>query len=236
MLWSLIYRKLKGKRGNTMITLYEATRLTHLISRKNNYKLLKGKDYTYDGEQICISNYHYEYKHDDLKIDILPRLIKKNSLYQKFEVYLQLYITQNLGLGVNETLDKALDIKTKDLEWLGNEVSCGVGMQRIDIMLKQEDNNNVYIRLIELKDEAPCENILKQISWYLEWLSDYVLPNYSHKKIKVIPTIIAKGPLKPHLLPKYQQYNPNLNNANICPLEYIGFSVNNNSLDFTKYL
>ena len=29
MLWSLIYRKLKGNRGNTMITLYEAERLAN---------------------------------------------------------------------------------------------------------------------------------------------------------------------------------------------------------------
>ena len=36
MLWSLIYRKLKGNRGNTMITIYEAERLTQLIRNKNN--------------------------------------------------------------------------------------------------------------------------------------------------------------------------------------------------------
>ena len=35
MLWSLIYRKLKGNRGNTMITLYESERLISLIRNKN---------------------------------------------------------------------------------------------------------------------------------------------------------------------------------------------------------
>ena len=35
MLWSLIYRKLKGNRGNTMITIYEAERLCQLIRDKN---------------------------------------------------------------------------------------------------------------------------------------------------------------------------------------------------------
>ncbi|WP_261798294.1 hypothetical protein [Campylobacter volucris] len=34
MLWSLIYRKLKGNRGNTMITLYEGDRLINLIRKK----------------------------------------------------------------------------------------------------------------------------------------------------------------------------------------------------------
>lgn len=34
MLWSLIYRKLKGNRGNTMITMYESDRLINLIRKK----------------------------------------------------------------------------------------------------------------------------------------------------------------------------------------------------------
>ena len=33
MLWSLIYRKLKGMRGNTMITLYEKDRLIQMIRK-----------------------------------------------------------------------------------------------------------------------------------------------------------------------------------------------------------
>ena len=35
ILWSLIYRKLKGNRGNTMITIYESERLIKLIRDKN---------------------------------------------------------------------------------------------------------------------------------------------------------------------------------------------------------
>jgi hypothetical protein len=35
MLWSLIYRKLKGNRGNTMITAYESERLCQLFRDKN---------------------------------------------------------------------------------------------------------------------------------------------------------------------------------------------------------
>lgn len=38
MLWSLIYRKLKSNRGNTMITHYEAERLLQLIRNKNERK------------------------------------------------------------------------------------------------------------------------------------------------------------------------------------------------------
>lgn len=231
MLWSLIYRKLKGKRGNTMITLYEATRLTHLISRKNNYKFLKGKDYTYDGEQICISNYHYEYKHDDLKIDILPRLIKKNSLYQKFEVYLQLYITQNLGLGVNETLDKALDIKTKDLEWLGNEVSCGVGMQKIDVMFSKKIDENEHLLVpIELKAVATEEYNVTQIKRYIEWIEQYYIPNTASI---IQPVLICKKAslLDEQIFENFRNFNSEKHGL---PLKLIEYEITQNDIIFSE--
>lgn len=231
MLWSLIYRKLKGKRGNTMITLYEATRLTHLISRKNNYKFLKGKDYTYDGEQICISNYHYEYKHDDLKIDILPRLIKKNSLYQKFEVYLQLYITQNLGLGVNETLDKALDIKTKDLEWLGNEVSCGVGMQKIDVMFSKKIDENEHLLVpIELKAVATEEYNVTQIKRYIEWIEQYYIPNTASI---IQPVLICKKAslLDEQIFENFRNFNSEKHGL---PLKFIEYEITQNDIIFSE--
>ena len=233
--WSLIYRKLKGNRGCTMIMDYEYNDLLSKLKAKNNHSPIDANNFTFnkDLREITSSSQINTYQGRQLSLEIKNRLLYKYNNRNAFETHLQAFICQNFDKAI---LSNLLIMQPETDCWIGNEVSCGVGMQRIDIMLKQEDNDNVYIRLIELKDEAPCENILKQISWYLEWLSDYVLPNYSHKKIKVIPTIIAKGPLKPHLLPKYQQYNPNLNNANICPLEYIGFSVNNNSLDFTKYL
>ena len=50
MLWSLIYRKLKGNRGNTMITIYEAERLCQLIRDKNNRQELN----------IGNINYHFD--------------------------------------------------------------------------------------------------------------------------------------------------------------------------------
>ena len=50
MCWSMIYRKLKGKRGCTMITDYEAYRLVNLIKKANNGRELKSKCFTYDNE------------------------------------------------------------------------------------------------------------------------------------------------------------------------------------------
>ena len=48
MLWSLIYRKLKGNRGNTMITIYESERLFKLLRDKNNRKKLTEQNFTFD--------------------------------------------------------------------------------------------------------------------------------------------------------------------------------------------
>jgi hypothetical protein len=104
----------------------------------------------------------------------------KNLKNNAFETHLQAYITKNFD---NKNLSSLL-LSLRDSDcWIGNEVSCGVGMQRIDIMLKQENDTDIYIRLIELKDEAPhCGIIQHQLPWYLEWLSYYVLPNYNEKK------------------------------------------------------
>ena len=140
MLWSLIYRKLKGNRGNTMITVYESERLVDLLRKKNKFKSYSKttKDFSYDcntNSIIAIKN-HFQYTGRQTPINILPRLINKHNSGKAFEAHLQMYITQNLGLGTNKSLDKALEITNKKVEWLGNEVSCGVGMQRIDVMFR----------------------------------------------------------------------------------------------------
>ena len=51
MLWSLIYRKLKGNRGNTMITIYEDERLFKLIRDKNHRHTFNANRFTFDFEK-----------------------------------------------------------------------------------------------------------------------------------------------------------------------------------------
>ena len=103
-------------------------------------------------------------------------------------------------------------------------------------MLKQETDTDVFIRLMELKDESPYQNIVIQIKWYLEWISDYVIPKYQGKNIHIIPTIIAKGNLSNNLQNTYQSFNFTIPNAVVQPIEYIGFTTNANNIDFTRYL
>ena len=103
MLWSLISRKLRGNRGNTMITIYETERIVDLLRRENGNR-----------------------------------------------AHLQMYIVQNIGR--NPSIDNALGI-SDNVEWIGNEVACGVGMQRIDIMVS--------------KSVGPLDRVVMPIESYL---------------------------------------------------------------------
>lgn len=61
-----------------------------------------------------------------------------------------MYIVQNIGR--NPSIDNALGI-SDNVEWIGNEVACGVGMQRIDIMVS--------------KSVGPLDRVVMPIESYL---------------------------------------------------------------------
>lgn len=235
MLWSLIYRKLKGNRGNTMITIYESERLIDLIRKKNNFNSYpsKIKDFSYDCDSntiVSISN-HNQYTGRQVPINILPRLIEKYNTYKAFEAHLQMYITQHLGLGTNKSLDECLGILGKKIEWLGNEVSCGVGMQRIDVMFSMEESNNKrFLCPIELKAVGAYEDNTRQLTRYIDWIEQYYIPN----RISIIqPILICKKeePLSDELKVNFKNFNKR---TGILPLKYIEYEIVNNDLVFNK--
>ena len=235
MLWSLIYRKLKGNRGNTMITIYESERLIDLIRKKNNFNSYpsKIKDFSYDCDSntiVSISN-HNQYTGRQVPINILPRLIEKYNTYKAFEAHLQVYITQHLGLGTNKSLDECLGILGKKIEWLGNEVSCGVGMQRIDVMFSMEESNNKrFLCPIELKAVGAYEDNTRQLTRYIDWIEQYYIPN----RISIIqPILICKKeePLSDELKVNFKNFNKR---TGILPLKYIEYEIVNNDLVFNK--
>lgn len=229
MLWSLIYRKLKGNRGNTMITTYEAKRLISLIRNKNENQILNFEDYTFDGNKIIQNTIHREYIGKTEEINILPRLIAKVSKKQAFEAHLQMYITQNVGKGINKSLDEVLDVKD-NIEWLGNEVSCGVGMQRIDIMISKTINENQKIVMpIELKAVFASLDNTRQLTRYVEWIKQYYVPNSPESDIQ--PVLICKNGVKLSDDLKQNFYKFNESN-NVLPLKYIEYEIKNNDLFF----
>ncbi|MBU4314571.1 MAG: DUF91 domain-containing protein [Actinobacteria bacterium] len=235
MLWSLIYRKLKANRGNTMITIYESERLSKLLKDKNNRQVLTGDNFSFDSnkQEIFSTSIPHKYLGRMEKINILPRLLCKHIENKSFECHLQAYIVQNIGKNALPDLNNIL-LSNYSLEWIGNEVSCGVGMQRIDIMLSlfRFDNERIIVP-IELKTvEASVENII-QIQRYVDWIQQYYLPN---RISDICPVLIAKKPKNRNFFSNIRASFKDFNKRNsIClPLKYIKFEIYNNSLIFNE--
>ena len=236
LIWSLIYRKLKGNRGNTMITIYESDRLFKLLRDKNNRTTLKSTNLSFDvsTQEIISSNEKYTYNGRKEVINILPRLEYKLNTNKAFETHLQAYIVQNVGLGLNKSLDSCL-VKKLLIEWLGNEVSCGVGMQRIDIALSLVSKNSKIISAIELKAvEANTSNVF-QIQRYVDWLEQYYIPN----RISDIQPVLVSKKINDKQSQSYANiiqtfHHFNTKNFNCYPLIYIEFSLINNNLFFEE--
>lgn len=235
MLWSLIYRKLKGNRGNTMITKYEAERLFTLIMKENNWISLDSSFYSYDEtiSKIIPINEECSYTGKSIPFNIEKRLQEKYVSNQAFEVHLQMYIAQHLGTGYNKSLDKALDLVDHNVEWIGNEVSCGVGMQRIDIMCSYEvDDSERIVVPIELKAVGPSIDNIRQIKRYVEWIEQYYLPN---RPSVIQPVLICKS-VKERInkvKSSFKEFNDSAE-GRYLPLKYIEYKIEEGRLMFDQ--
>ena len=236
MCWSMIYRKLKGNRGCTMITDYEYIDLENRLRNKNKGATLSGRSFTFDDIhlKICIAKANKSYIGIQNSLSIYKRLLYKANNQNAFETHLQAFVLQN----IDQTYIGDILLPLPNAEyWIGNEVSCGVGMQRIDLLIKQEDKNNIYIKIIELKDEIPTKDIIdRQLPWYLEWVIDYVVPNYikAEKEIHIIPCILAEKSDWFISIAETAKYLITSDSAIIEPTEYIGFSVEKDNISFEK--
>jgi len=236
MLWSLIYRKLKGNRGNTMITIYESERLFKLLRDKNKRNTLNSQNLSFDlsTQEIVVNNTSNNYTGRKEVINILPRLENKYINNKAFESHLQAYIIQNIGRGTNKSLDSCL-LNGLNFEWLGNEVSCGVGMQRIDIAYSLIKNNSRIIVAVELKSTEAYPEIIYQIQRYIDWLEQYYLPN----RISDIQPMVISKKIQNKQQPYYQNIinefkSLNNSNQNCLPLKYIEYELINHTLLFDE--
>lgn len=244
MLWSLIYRKLKGNRGNTMITLYESERLISLIMLKNNRNCLnlqKNESLKYNQEtnKLEIVQEQFEvYRKERECIDIKNRIIFKDSQNQKYETHLQAYIIQNIGTNSVSSLDEALFSENEHVIWIGNEVSCGVGMQRMDIVVVTEKDgqelDNIYV--IELKCTPLNTDNIKQMYRYIDWISQYYLPN---KQSIVCPILLTKkddneNNISQDINKEIEHFSTKFNGlVNMCPLKLVFYEINNDDILFS---
>lgn len=241
MLWSLIYRKLKGNRGNTMITIYEAERLCQLIRDKNSRREINVNNhklsFDQDSQKIILTTDNTNtYVGRKEEINLLPRLVSKHRANKSFETHLQAYIVRNIGKGTNNSLDNCILGQNLDFEWLGNEVSCGVGMQRIDVMLSTNVENQRVLIPIELKSvEADIINA-KQIQRYIDWIEQYYTPN---RQSDIKPVLVSKK-IDNKNTEKYQKiidtFNEfNTHNSKRCEnLKYIEYYLENDNLVFEE--
>lgn len=237
MIWSLIYRKLRANRGNTMINLFEQERLFSLLRKKNLLSTLEGTQFTFNKEiqKIELSNNSKEYVGRKVKIKILKRLIKKYTLNKAFESHLQAYILQNLGQGNNASLDQCL-LSGRNICWLGNEISCGVGMQRIDIMFSTTEKQKNNLFPVELKAETASKENVSQIQRYIDWLIQYYTPNISSK---IFPILVSKkinnknSETYKQILESFKKFNE-ANKTYCSTLKYVEYEVIKDELIFKE--
>ena len=236
MLWSLIYRKLKAKRGNTMITIYESERIFKLIRDKNNKITLNSKFFSFDTtSQEIIKSPSTLYSGRTEQINLLPRLLQKYKENKSFEVHLQAYLTQNISRKTNPSLDEVL-LKNNNFEWLGNEVYCGVGMQKMDLLLSIPINESKRIIMpIELKSvPASTDNII-QIQRYVDWLEQYYIPNRISDIQPVLISLKTEDKSSQYfeeVINSFEKFNKR--NPNCLPIKFVEFSISENNLSFCE--
>lgn len=191
LLWTLIYRKMKGKRGNTMLFPWETERLISLIEDENQGKLLDFRDFTIDRANYEITGGNDTYAHNiGNPITVSPADIKRS------ETHLQAYILQNLGLYDNKFFP---EIFGKSIVWIGNEVFAGTGMQKIDIItIEKIDETSSLYRLIELKHPKSTTNVSfapMQLDYYVNWAREDIGGHViGGKRFNVKPILVTLTP------------------------------------------
>jgi hypothetical protein len=190
--------------------------------------------FDYKKQEIITNITKNKYTGRKEKIDLFPRLRFKYNEGRAFEDHLQAYIVQNIERNTNKYLDQCL-INQSMIEWIGNEVSCGVGMQRIDILISYKDKDTSIIMPIELKACEANSNHIYQIQRYVDWLYQYYLPN---KPSDIQPVLVAKQKYNTNGLDNKDLFTSfiNFNKSNkLCmPLKYVEYSIQRNEIKFVN--
>ncbi len=191
VIWMLIYRKMKGKRGNTMLFPWETRRLISLIREENKWGNIRSCCFTFDKGSFEIISSNRAKMHN---IGNPVRLELKDI--KRGESYLQAYILQNIKIGNNDFYPQ---IFGKNIVWIGNEVFAGSGMQKIDIMtIERLDETEYLYRIIELKHPKSKLGINlapKQLEYYVNWARGDIgghIPESSKYNIKPVLFYLAK--------------------------------------------
>ena len=236
MIWSLIYRKLKGNRGCTMITEYEQERLYDLLDRKSEGTTLNCEDQTLDfnistQRIFCKDESPSIYSGRKEPINLMPRLAQKYHNGRAFEAHLQAEIVGGLGRK-NDALSQLL-IGDYPIEWLGNEVSCGVGMQKIDVMFAFIKDGIRYISPVELKSVQIQSAHVRQVQRYVDWVQQYYIPNLPSIISPTLITLKSQNPLPYDVRQEIQRFNERNSGSTCERLRIVEFEVRISGLSFS---
>ena len=187
--WTLIYRKMTGRRGCTPLLPHEAENIRRMLDLRNAGQRLQSDHVSYDQSSIGLtqsggsSHYLGDTTRRERIDNHLLHLI--NETDRKWEIHLQAYLMQEIGRNVEltETLFPSLEIA-----WVGNEIYAGAGMQSIDILVYSKSDLNTFIHLIELKSVTAEGEAAAQLNRYVKWLKAHI-PGISVHQI--IPTVFA---------------------------------------------
>lgn len=174
--WSLIYRKLEGIRGCTPIFPQESDNLIKMIQEKNKREAFNNiKNFTYDKKNKVIKVDNRDCRYSGLisnPENSLYEMIRLNKQEKSFEANLQTYFTENIG-----RISKLELIcgKGNDIEWIGNEVYCGVGLRKMDIVtITSDKRKNKMINHIELKSRPAIPDDTIQIKPHNRWIKSHI--------------------------------------------------------------
>lgn len=186
LLWTLIYRKMKAGRGNTMLFPWEVERLISLIEDENGGKVLGADDFTFNQGKYTIEEGDITKNYNISNTAIVALKDIKTS-----EMHFQAYLLQNLNVSKNGFIPEVFG---KDIEWIGNEVFAGTGMQKIDILtIEKIDETSYLYRMIELKHPKSTVNINfapMQFDYYINWAREDIGGHLlGSKKINIKPIL-----------------------------------------------
>jgi hypothetical protein len=188
--WTLIYRKMTAGRGCTPLLPHEADAIRRMLDLRNGGQQLEPRGVGFSSGLLALidgaESTPYGGRTDEVP-DIRERLTGLFGTSRKCELHLQAYLMQELGRNADLT---SLFFPNVDLKWIGNEIYCGAGMQKIDLLAyTSNDAGNRFVHLFELKDGAADESAAAQLNRYVKWLRAHI-PGIVPQQI--IPTIVSR--------------------------------------------
>ncbi len=188
LLWTLIYRKFRATRGNTMLFPWETERLISLIETENNGEMIKCENYSFDQDNFTIR----ESSVGSTCEMGTPTTVSQDET-KRSETHFQAFVNGKLNLFRNTFFP---DIFGHNIVWIGNEVFAGSGMQKIDLVTieKIDETSHIY-RLIELKHPKSTTGINSapsQLEYYVKWAREDIGGHIiGGKKFNIKPILIS---------------------------------------------